>query len=111
MRLRGAPRGTRAALGAGVGGPGPPPPAPQDGPAQLAHADKRHSPLPVQAQDPLQLIQKVAYVVSAPLLSEATEVAEVLADLGGGDTQTGAQLLGAHDLAALCLEGGQGPRI
>ena len=76
----------------------------EDGAAELADADDDHRPAAVEAEDLVQLLQEAADVVAAALFSEAAKVAEVLANLCGGDAELRAQLLRADDLPAGALE-------
>ena len=76
----------------------------QNGPPQVAHADQDHLPLLVETEDPPQFAGKALHVVAAPLLAEAPEVAQVLADLGRRHAQLVAQLLRADNLTPLRLQ-------
>ena len=71
--------------------------------AEPSDAHDRDVPRLVEAEDVPQLPEQVRDAVAAPLLSEASEVAEVLAYLRGRRLQEFAQLLGADDFQAYLL--------
>ena len=83
----------------------------QDRLPQPARPHQRHLPLAVQAQDAAQRVQQVAHVVAPPLLAEAPEVRQVLANLGGRHAQLAAQLPRTDHGAALHVEQGQGAHV
>src|SRR5690606_29427987 len=59
----------------------------EDGLAKVSDADENHRPLAVQAEDLAQFLGQTLDVIATPLLAEAPEVAEVLANLGRGDPE------------------------
>jgi hypothetical protein len=65
-----------------------------DGPAQPAYTDHGDVPVGVDPENLPETVQQVTNPVATSLLTEASEIAKVLADLGGSDLEFIAQLLG-----------------
>ena len=75
-----------------------------DGASEASDADDGDVPGSVEPEDLAQLGEEVGDAVAASLFAEASEVAEVFADLGWGGLQEFAELLGANDFEAALFE-------
>ena len=71
--------------------------------AQMAYADDDKAVALVDAQDMPDLGAKLGHIVAIALLTELTEAAQILADLGGGDIHFAAQGVGGDAYNALVI--------